>query len=177
MSTGSRALGEMGARARWHAWSHSLMGSVARIDYQVSLLLALADARTNESAFRLLDTYQRVGLDQRTTMLAVLPDPVDNAGAFERVADWVSRLAGLRNQLAHSVIVDAESDFCRLDSVYRGRHRSRIISRAKMGYAHKMARESWVSLDWLTPKIADVEVWGHVMGFDDDQPDAGGGSQ
>lgn len=138
----------MGARARWHAWSHSLMGSVARVDYQVSLLLALADARTNESAFRLLDTYQRVGLDQRTALLAVLPDPVDNAGAFERVADWVSRLAGLRNQLAHSVIVDAES----------------ASAASTLSIAGAIGRESSVEPRWATPTRWRVSRGSHWIG-------------
>lgn len=159
-----------GDRAAWSAWSHRLMGDVTAIDSQVVLLLALADARTLDSAERLFGVYARMSLSARADLVRGLPDPPGSEGAFELVASWVKRLTALRNRLAHTTIVDVDWECAHLRSFYRGRWRQDVLRRAGMSYAHKMARETADALDWLTPQCADLEVWGQVMGFDDGQP-------
>lgn len=159
-----------GNRAAWSVWSHRLMGDVTAIDSQVALLLALADARTLDSAERLFRIYARISLAERVVLLQELSDPPGHEGTFELLASWVERLTQFRNRLAHATIVDVDGECAHLRSFYRGRWRQDVIRRAGMSYAHKMARGAAGALDWLTPQCADLEVWGQVMGFDDGQP-------
>lgn len=159
-----------GDRAAWSAWSHRLMGDVTAIDGQVVLLLALADARTLDSAERLFGVYARISLSSRADLLRGLPDPPGSEGAIEEVASWVKRLTTLRNRLAHATIVDVEEECAHLRSFYRGRWRQDVLPRSEMRDAHMMARGAADALDRLTPLCADLEVWGQVMGFDDGQP-------
>lgn len=164
--------GALGSVATWNAWSHRLIGEVTVIDSLVSHLLALADARSAEAAERLIETYARVSLARRADLLQQLPDPPGYVGGFEleRVADWVRRLSGFRNQLAHATILEATTQSALLYSFYRGRQRETRVWRAEMGYAHKMARATYVGLWELLPASGDLEVWGHIEGFDEGRP-------
>lgn len=166
-----------GQTAKWHAWSHRLMGDVTAIDVRVNFVLALADARTADSIVRLMEVYAAAPLSRRADMIRNLPDPPLYGGGFQRISGWVGRLAAFRNQLAHSFVVDAHEESARLHAFNRGRAKSVVVSRAEMAYAHKMASETLLALDRMSPWVADLEVWGQVMGFDEGQPDSQEASQ
>ena len=164
----------VGSVATWNAWSHRLMGKVTVIDSLLTDLLALADARSAEAAERLVETYAQVSLTRRADLLKQLPDPSGYVGVFEvdRVADWVKRLSAFRNQIAHATILQATAETALLYSFYRGRGREVRVWRGEMEYAHKMARAAVVGLRELLPACADLEVWGHMSGFDEGAPQA-----
>lgn len=163
MTTQPNAFGD---RARWNALSHRLAGEVAALEWQLNLVLALDTGRDRWTVLRALELIQRLPIEGRARLLDQL-DPNPHDGLSQTTASWIRELSKVRNQLAHSWIVDASKQSASFQSFYRGSSKTFTLTDRVMASHIRKAIRARRNLVWLETLVGDPMVWAQLMGFDE----------
>lgn len=137
---------------------------MASLEWQLNLVLALATGRDTRAVIRTLQLVERLSVEERTRLLADLETPTD--GLAKTTAQWLRDLTHVRNQLAHSWIVNTCRDEVVFRSFFRGRHREFTITQDAMAGHFRTSARVARNLVWLETLVCDPFVWGELMGFD-----------